>query len=72
MHIRIVLHFYCIYKNVHVWVMYMYSMEPCLLHCVSGSLSDFIVVYFIEIFNTFVLSQWNLSLPPDKITTATG
>lgn len=29
-------------------------MEPCLLHCDSGSLSDFSVVYFIEIFNTFV------------------
>ena len=39
--------------------MYNYSMESCLLHCVSGSLSDFVVVYFIEIFNTFVLSQLN-------------
>jgi hypothetical protein len=48
-------------KNRHVWVMYMYSMEHYLLYCDSGSVSDFSVVYFIEIFNTFVLSQWNLS-----------
>jgi hypothetical protein len=44
-----------------VWVMYVYNMEPCLLDCDSGSLSDFSVVYFTVIFNTFVFSKWNLS-----------
>jgi hypothetical protein len=54
-----VLHF-SVYIKVGVWVMYMYSMEPCLFNCDSGSIPDFSVIFHWK-FYTFVLSQWNLS-----------
>ena len=42
--------------------MYVYSMGPYLLHYDRGFLSDINVVYFSEIINTIVLSQWKLSI----------